>query len=447
MSFWSKIFSSGNNEEKSDSLNQNTVNVNQQEDHIDKQRSMPKTDTNPVLDKNGWYRLSSGILYKNDPNFNGTLNDIYARHISELGYNRGELYPKDNLNVDDMIIGYFTLFSNQLIAICRNANESTPIMTKYEISRFLSDYGSIFEWEEEGNIKDGINNHSISQGFVENITGTRAMNNTLSNGKYILSFEDGYLIDFKSADGYSSTARDYLNIDAYYENAKQWYNGNKDLIVAEINLHADCFSNTDLSIIKSNETLMRFAYPNGYANYIAVAAHFNVCDILYNDFINSTHGNYEVVSIDTEKGIRTTKVRAYGYVFTFIDGHSMPKNISNKNISLNLDDELDVDGNGFVYVMINPSMPDMVKIGQTKKDPNERAKELSSSTGVPTPFIVVFYKPFENCVTAEKVIHAFLQEQGYRVSDNREFFYVPVNEAINVVQAYYNIETQESIFD
>lgn len=44
---------------------------------------------------------------------------------------------------------------------------------------------------------------------------------------------------------------------------------------------------------------------------------------------------------------------------------------------------------GFVYIMRNPSMPHIVKIGFTTIDPHQRAKDLSSHTGVPTPFRVV----------------------------------------------------------
>jgi hypothetical protein len=45
---------------------------------------------------------------------------------------------------------------------------------------------------------------------------------------------------------------------------------------------------------------------------------------------------------------------------------------------------------GFVYVLINPSLPSYVKIGKTTKDPSIRAAELSSATGVPTPFYVAY---------------------------------------------------------
>jgi len=41
--------------------------------------------------------------------------------------------------------------------------------------------------------------------------------------------------------------------------------------------------------------------------------------------------------------------------------------------------------NEYVYVLVNKSMPDMVKIGMTIREVEERAKEISGATGVPTP--------------------------------------------------------------
>jgi hypothetical protein len=46
---------------------------------------------------------------------------------------------------------------------------------------------------------------------------------------------------------------------------------------------------------------------------------------------------------------------------------------------------------GFIYILINPSMAGLVKIGKTTRDPEARAKELSQATGVPTPFYVAYY--------------------------------------------------------
>lgn len=89
--------------------------------------------------------------------------------------------------------------------------------------------------------------------------------------------------------------------------------------------------------------------------------------------------------------------------------------------------------NGYVYVLMNPSMENLVKIGKTEREPNERAKELSSTTGVPTPFVVVYYCYFESCSEAETFVHTYLENNGFRVSSNREFFEIPIKDAIDSV--------------
>ena len=42
---------------------------------------------------------------------------------------------------------------------------------------------------------------------------------------------------------------------------------------------------------------------------------------------------------------------------------------------------------GYVYILENASMPGLIKIGKTSRDSVERARELSSATGVPTGFL------------------------------------------------------------
>lgn len=71
------------------------------------------------------------------------------------------------------------------------------------------------------------------------------------------------------------------------------------------------------------------------------------------------------------------------------------------------------DNKGYVYAMINPLYEGLVKIGKTTKDPEIRAKELSSSTGVATPFIVVYKRLFNDCHSAEKLAHSLLTDKGY----------------------------------
>jgi hypothetical protein len=88
---------------------------------------------------------------------------------------------------------------------------------------------------------------------------------------------------------------------------------------------------------------------------------------------------------------------------------------------------------GYVYVLINPSMPGLTKIGRTERDPEDRVRELSSSTGVPTPFILVYHAYFASCSRAEAHVHTLLESKGHRLSSNREFFNGPVKDAIDAV--------------
>jgi len=88
---------------------------------------------------------------------------------------------------------------------------------------------------------------------------------------------------------------------------------------------------------------------------------------------------------------------------------------------------------GYIYVLINPSMEDVVKIGKTERDPKNRAAELSSVSGVPEKFIVVYQEFFEDCTVAEIYIHEQLEAKGYRISKNREFFEAPINEIIKII--------------
>ena len=90
---------------------------------------------------------------------------------------------------------------------------------------------------------------------------------------------------------------------------------------------------------------------------------------------------------------------------------------------------------GYVYALINPSMPKLVKVGRTSRTPVDRANELSGATGVPTPFVVVYHECFADAVDAEMQIHAALKEAGYRVSDSREFFDAEVADVIKTIAA------------
>lgn len=95
---------------------------------------------------------------------------------------------------------------------------------------------------------------------------------------------------------------------------------------------------------------------------------------------------------------------------------------------------------GYVYILYNSTMPDIVKIGKTTKEPDIRAKELSNPTGVPAPFTVAYKKHVIDIHYTEKCIHNIMDQRSKRVSSNREFFFMPLSEAIYLVDSIIKIK-------
>jgi hypothetical protein len=94
---------------------------------------------------------------------------------------------------------------------------------------------------------------------------------------------------------------------------------------------------------------------------------------------------------------------------------------------------------GYIYVLVNSSMPGLVKVGKTTRDPTMRVAELSGATGVATPFILAFKKFVDDCSTAEFQVHQALEARGHRVSAGREFFRAEEDEVISITVANLHV--------
>lgn len=95
---------------------------------------------------------------------------------------------------------------------------------------------------------------------------------------------------------------------------------------------------------------------------------------------------------------------------------------------------------GHVYVLTNPSMPGLIKVGRTERDPAARVAELSRATGVATPFELRFFQAFNDCHAAEKSAHLELENLGKRTSNDREFFAASIEDAVAVITRLAVIE-------
>jgi hypothetical protein len=90
------------------------------------------------------------------------------------------------------------------------------------------------------------------------------------------------------------------------------------------------------------------------------------------------------------------------------------------------------EGDTYVYILSNTSIPGQFKIGYTTETPEQRAKQLSSGTNTPTSFQVEWYFKCFRGDLLEQEVHQHLHE--YRTSDNREFFRVSFDYAKQVIE-------------
>ena len=88
---------------------------------------------------------------------------------------------------------------------------------------------------------------------------------------------------------------------------------------------------------------------------------------------------------------------------------------------------------GYIYILSNPTFKELYKVGKTSRDPYERAEELSSATGIPTPFKVEYCIYVSDCDEMEEKIHDVLEKRGFRVSENREFFKASIKQIKRVI--------------
>lgn len=88
---------------------------------------------------------------------------------------------------------------------------------------------------------------------------------------------------------------------------------------------------------------------------------------------------------------------------------------------------------GTVYILTNPSLPSLVKIGYTTRTAAVRAKELSN-TSVPTAYEVRHEtKKVADCRAVERRVHEALK--GCRVDARKEFFECSVEEAVAAIES------------
>lgn len=104
-----------------------------------------------------------------------------------------------------------------------------------------------------------------------------------------------------------------------------------------------------------------------------------------------------------------------------------------------------------VYVLSNPAMPGIVKIGRTaSEDANTRIAQLYT-TGVPVPFKLEYACKVSDAAKVEEALHTAFDP--YRMNPKREFFEIAAEQAIailellNMEEATQEVESQPTGID
>lgn len=102
---------------------------------------------------------------------------------------------------------------------------------------------------------------------------------------------------------------------------------------------------------------------------------------------------------------------------------------------------------GIVYLLTNPVMPGLVKIGMTSQEDIDRRMRELYTTGVPVPFECQYACRVKkgDCAKIEKALHKAFEPQ--RINANREFFRIQVEQAKSILELFNLEDVTEVVTD
>ena len=111
-----------------------------------------------------------------------------------------------------------------------------------------------------------------------------------------------------------------------------------------------------------------------------------------------------------------------------IDGWEIVTYYTNRKLGMYSGKE----GEQYVYILSNPAMPNILKIGYTELTPERRSEQVSKHTGVPVKYEVEYAYRCVDGKKVEKEVHIYLRKK--RLSTKREHFTINLKEAIEVIE-------------
>lgn len=88
----------------------------------------------------------------------------------------------------------------------------------------------------------------------------------------------------------------------------------------------------------------------------------------------------------------------------------------------------------YIYILVNPSIPGICKIGYTKTTVYDRVRSINATPGVITPWYPVFTYKCPDGKMLEQEIHDHLESIGVRVNNRREGFIIDTDSARDIVE-------------
>ena len=100
---------------------------------------------------------------------------------------------------------------------------------------------------------------------------------------------------------------------------------------------------------------------------------------------------------------------------------------------------------GIVYVLTNPAMPGLVKIGMTTRDNMDARMRELYGTGVPVPFECQYACKVKasDCGKIEKALHTAFAPN--RINANREFFQIKPEQAMAILELFNREDVTQEI--
>ena len=93
---------------------------------------------------------------------------------------------------------------------------------------------------------------------------------------------------------------------------------------------------------------------------------------------------------------------------------------------------------GWLYVISSPSLPNLVKVGVSRREsPWTRVRELSSSS-LPIPFKAHCFVFSDDCFELESAMHKYFDAQ--RVNKDRGFFAITPQQAIDALKDHFKVD-------